>query len=152
MCLCLCFFYRISHLHPFPPLPGCGESFSCPSNKVEHRLFYRPALRTEDFLSSFVALFCFSIAQLGTADQAASRRTLLLIGQSRGNRLILLLGDGVPRPRRDRTRSSRSHGDQNQTRPSRRRTGGSWAKAQSSREAAKGRTCLLSSRSSLPRN
>lgn len=50
-----------------------GQSFSCPSNKVEHPQFCRPALQTENFLSSFVAfLLSVSSAQLGTADEAAA--------------------------------------------------------------------------------
>lgn len=49
-----------------------GERFSCPSNKVEHPQFCRPALQTENFLSSSVASFFFaSSAQFGTADEAA---------------------------------------------------------------------------------
>lgn len=50
-----------------------GQSFSCPSNKVEHPQFCRPALQTENFLSSLVEFLLFaSSAQLGTADETAA--------------------------------------------------------------------------------
>lgn len=50
-----------------------GQSFSCPSNKVKHPQFCRPALQTDNVLSSLVAfLFFASSAQFGTADEAAA--------------------------------------------------------------------------------
>lgn len=55
--------FLISDLSPHW-LAGCGESFSCPSNKVAHLLFCHLALPTQNFLSSLgaVLVLFFAIA------------------------------------------------------------------------------------------